>query len=279
MGWADWAHRNNDHPVPVVQAPKKDEGKVYHCDNCDDLTSKIFVIIKIDSFLCEPCVELYWRYGLTKDTLGDNFVGNHLRLRNKHDQARMNRFKHLESLVLGKDLVHQVAMLGLPEEDRICKEIILETEDKQETESLIGACSLEKSSESSSKDSDEGYDSKKHSPNSNEIDEGEPIIPSGKLIELCIDELKKKPLISSYVKCTRLKLITSEDVKKAEEEANEENKENEPKEKKFGTPSNLEALPKDIPVPPRKMETPLQTVQVAPRAFTPRRKLEFEANR
>ena len=242
-------------------------------------------------FLCEPCVELYWRYGQYKDTLGSNFVSNHLRFRNKHDQDRMNRFKHMESLVLSKALVQDVAMFGLPEEDR---DEIFETEietEKTELESWLGACSLEKSpsrkDSSSSKDSlDEGYDSRKHSPNCNlncsckmedDIDEIKPL--KGKLIELCIDELKKKPLISSYVKCN-LKLITTEDLKKSKVDHEEDDKENQPPNKKVGTPSNLETLSTDIPVPPRKLETPLQKQSLAnQRVFTPRRKLEFEVNR
>lgn len=244
-------------------------------------------------FLCEPCVELYWRYGQYKDTLGNNFVSNHLRFRNKHDQDRMNRFKHMESLVLSKSLVQEVALFGLPEEDRE----ILETEEaleKKETElesllgtcTLLGACSLEKSSESSrSKDSsDEGYDSRKnHSLEDDNTDElmTKPI-PKGKLIELCISELRKKPLISSYVKCN-LKLITTEDIikNKTKEDiiTDDNDKENEPpNEKKVGTPSNLETLSTDIPVPPRKLETPLQKQSLAQRVFTPRRKLEFEVN-
>merc|ERR1712241_1564648 len=88
LGWADYAKRTQDFPVPVIQPPKKvSDKKEYHCDNCNKLTN-IWIIVKLDMFLCEPCVELYWRYGQYKDTLGSNFVSNHLRFRNKHDQDR-----------------------------------------------------------------------------------------------------------------------------------------------------------------------------------------------
>ena len=229
-------------------------------------------MVGLDMFFCFPCLNVYRAYQSYKQTFGERFPMKMPNYRDRVDRARIEKFRHLESSIYMRQLSREAATKILKPMEGEAETLKPIENFEKEIEKTLGVKSLE-SIANSTKDSDEGYDSKKNSPNIEiGVEEGKngSVKKSNTFIEAVIEVMNKKPLLAiKYEKYeTDLKL-------------NEENKENEAPQKakslpgsKYSTPNGMQAPLLDGSVPPRKLDQGTTGKQV----FTPRRKLEFEAN-
>ena len=223
---------------------------------------------------CVPCVHVYNEYQHFKSLFGHRFPMKMPHYRDRNDQARIDKFKHLENNIYSRKLARATAAMCLKPLDNLEgeSEAMKPIENfEKEMEKSLGVKSLDVAN--STKDSDEGYNSKKNSPNiengAEESKNGAVEKSNNPFLEAVLQVMNKKPLMAIKYE-NDLKL-------------NGEDKENQPQngqnesllDSNFNTPNGMQAPLLDGSVPPRKLEINSGT----PKVFTPRRKLEFEADR